>query len=500
MVREQIKRLIYLALYALFSKIRLMILPLLIVPSLVIVSSLLTQKQYINNATILIEESSLLNPFLDDLSFSFELKGRMDALKTLIIGRKVLTDVAKTTGLVAQDASEIEVDEMQRRLSQGLSLALVGDELVKISFTWPVREQMQPVLEQVVEKFIESLLAPTKTSLDTSEQFFLQQLEVLRAELELSEDLLAQFKNRNSETLPQLFSANRNALDGLEHQLREKRVLLSGAQGRLDALVKKLSKTNPVVGILEDKIVHLESDIALLRTRYTDKHSQIQAKFRELENLRTRQNELLAQHKELDVNDMNKLWQMANTLPGQGAEGNLLVSQLVAFQEAKNNVEQQQQEFDMVTSQLNTISSRLLQTNDIEKELRKLERDYDVKQLLYKEMLSRYEMAKVTGKLVRYEGPDKIKTIERAYSPTQVVNTPLGLIIVIGIILGLVAGIAVIFVSALLDSSVKDVASIEQITGGKVLVVLPVIDQSTYVPSSPIENPAASQLSRGHHD
>ena len=43
------------------------------------------------------------------------------------------------------------------------------------------------------------------------------------------------------------------------------------------------------------------------------------------------------------------------------------------------------------------------------KQLRKLERDYDVKQSLYKDMLSRYEMAKVTGKLVKYEGPDKVK-------------------------------------------------------------------------------------------
>ena len=483
MVREQIKRLIYLALYALYSRIRLMILPMLLVPSVVILSSLMAEKQYVNHATVLIEESALLNPFLDDLSFSFELSDRMDALKTLIIGRKVLSEVAKQSGLVDDYASELEVDDMQRKLAQGLSLSLVGDELVKISFKWPVREQMKPVLEAVVEQFIERLLAPTKTSLDTSEQFFLQQLEVLRGELEYSEDMLSQFKSTHSDTLPQLFSANRGALDDLERLRREKSVSLSGAKGRLEALAKKLSKTNPVLGILEDKIVKIESEVALLRTRYTDQHSQIQARFRELEHLRERQAQLMSNSKDLDTNDMEKLWQMANSLPAhQGAAGetNLLVSQLVALQEAKNNVEQQQQELDMLIGQIASISSRLLQTNDIEKELRKLERDYDVKQLLYKEMLGRYEMAKVTGKLVRYEGPDKSKTIERAFSPTHAINTPIILTIIIALILGVVAGIAVIFVSVLLDSGVKDVRTVEQLTGAKVLAVMPLMAEPAY--------------------
>ena len=63
-------------------------------------------------------------------------------------------------------------------------------------------QKMKIVLEKVVEKFIERLLAPTRASLDTSEQFFYQQLMSLREELELSEESLATFKAKNSNTLP----------------------------------------------------------------------------------------------------------------------------------------------------------------------------------------------------------------------------------------------------------------------------------------------------------
>jgi capsular polysaccharide biosynthesis protein len=91
-------------------------------------------------------------------------------------------------------------------------------------------------------------------------------------------------------------------------------------------------------------------------------------------------------------------------------------------------------------------------------------------------MLSRYEMAKITGKLVRYEGPDKVKTIERSFSPTSAINTPLIVILFIGIGLGVLAGGASIFLSFLCDSSIQDIDSIEKTTGLKVISVMPIIE------------------------
>lgn len=483
LVETQIKRLVYLALYALYQKARMMVLPLLVVPTLVFLMALSSEKLYTNHATILIEESALLNPFLDDLSFSFELSDRMDALRTLVLSRKVLNAVAKDAGLVEQDAPLIEIDKMQQKLSQAISLSLVGDELVRIHFKWPEREQMKPVLEQVVEKFIERLLAPTKASLDTSEQFFADQLGQIRTELEGAEDKLARFKSDNRDALPELLAANQEALQRLEKQRQLKTVQLSGTQAKFDTLSSKLGKTNPIMGVLEQRIIFIESEIALLRTRYTDKHSKVQIKLRELGNLKMRQTELINQHDSVDTTDLDKLWQLANTLPneGDGSESSLLVSQLVTLQDAKNQLHQEQNELQMLESQIEVLTKRLSSTTDTDKTLRQLERDYEVKQTLYRDMLSRYEMAKVTGKLVRYEGPDKVKTIERAYSPTRPINNSLVTSAIIGLILGLLTGITFIFVSTLLDNRIKDVSTIEKLTGQPVLIKIPVIADKSEV-------------------
>jgi len=125
------------------------------------------------------------------------------------------------------------------------------------------------------------------------------------------------------------------------------------------------------------------------------------------------------------------------------------------------------------------VSERLLVTSDIEKQLRKLERDYDVKQSLYKDMLGRYEMAKVTGKLVKYEGPDKVKTIERAYSPTQPINTSLVVAIIMGIVLGIFTSVTCVFVATLFDSHLKDIQTIEKLSSLDVVTILPIVGSST---------------------
>ncbi len=475
----QIKRLIYLMLYALYERGRVLLVALLVVPVLVIAIGLSSQKYYVNHATILIEESALLNPFLDDLSFSFELSDRMEALQTLVLSRKVLSSIAKDTQLVNESASDIEIDRMQQKLSEALSFSMVGDELVRIHFKWTQREQMKPVLEQVVEHFIQRLLAPTKASLDTSERFFAEQLNSIRSELERAEDKLAEFKSSNRQALPELLSSNQDSLKHIEKQKQLKHISLSGAKARLETLTTKLGKANPVLGVLEDKIIRLESEVALLRTRYTDKHSRVQSSVRELQNLKLRQNELMSQNHELDINDIDKLWQVANTLPGDSGqvENSLLVSQLITLQEAKNQVSAFENEIKMLDSQIEVITTRIAETNQIEKQLRQLERDYDVKQTLYKDMLSRYEMAKVTGKLVRYEGPDKVKTIERAYSPTRPINHSILIICLIGIVLGLLTGATLIFVTSLLDLRITSLATIEKLTGKPVLTTIPDMTQ-----------------------
>ena len=486
-VRQQITRLVYLALYALYRRIRLFIVPLVILPVFVVLHGITAEKYYENHASVLLEESALLNPFLDELSFSFELAERIDALETLVLSRSVINDIALSTGIISVDTPLIEAELLNEELRQNITMSMVGDDLVKVQFKWHQPEVMKTVLEQIVETFIEKLLAPTKTSLDTSEQFFQAQLENLRLDLEQADSDLAMFRSENRSELPQLFMSNQEALQTVERQRQLKSVELSGVRARLEMLEQKLGKANPVIGLLEDKIIRAESELALLKTRYTDKHSRVVNIQRQIITLKAKQSELIDSADDLKDLDIDRLWQVANTLPEEEGAGqpNLLVTQIVTLQEIRNQHAQVIEEMAMLDAQVDSLTQRLTQSSEVDKQLRILERDYEVKSDLYRDMLSRYEMAKLTGKLVQYEGPDKVKQIERAYSPTRPISSPISLIAIMGVVLGVFAGCLFVFVAELLDSTVKDKVTAEKLINRPVLSILPVLNPSASNTSAP---------------
>lgn len=477
-VRQQIKRLIYIMVYALYRRARLLVMPILLIPIFVTFHGMNSEKYYVSHASVLLEESSLLNPFLDELSFSFELEDRIDAIKTMVLSRDVLNNLVENANMVPPEMGLVERDILIENVKSNLTISVVGDELVRIHFKWHQPEKMVVVLEGVVDAFVERLLAPTKTSLDSSEAFFEIQLEHFRTDLEAADDRLADYRAKHSSELPQLFMSNQEAFQTVQRQRQQKSVELSGVKARLDMLEAKLGKANPVLGILEDKIIRAESELALLRTKYTDRHSKVAEVIRQIETLKLRQSEILQSPENTQDIDIDRLWQLANTLPdsGNANEPNLLVSQIIALQEARNRHAQVIQEMTMLDQQVEDLSNRLSTSSEVERQLRILERDYDVKSDLYRDMLSRYEMAKISGKLVRYEGPDKVKQIERAYSPTQSINTPLATIVITGIILGIVTGVLFVFVAELLDASVKDKVTVEKLTSKPVLAILPVVN------------------------
>jgi uncharacterized protein involved in exopolysaccharide biosynthesis len=290
--------------------------------------------------------------------------------------------------------------------------------------------------------------------------------------------LLATFRSEHRSELPQLFISNQEALETVERQRQLKSVELSGVKARLDMLEKKLGKANPVIGLLEDNIIRAESELAILKTRYTEKHSKIVNLNRQIETLKAKQREILQSADDVQNIDIDRLWQLANTLPGEDQDNqtNLLVTQIVALQESRNQYAQVIEEMAMLDAQVEGLTLRLTQSSEVDKQLRKLERDYSVKSDLYSDMLSRYEMAKLTGKLVRYEGPDKVKQIERAYSPTRPINSPLSLTVIIGLVLGIFAGVLFVFVAELLDPTVKDKQTAEKLINRPVITVLPMIE------------------------
>ncbi|MCV5225278.1 hypothetical protein OFC57_40865, partial [Escherichia coli] len=67
--------------------------------------------------------------------------------------------------------------------------------------------------------------------------------------------------------------------------MAEKEAELAGVTRSLGSLDQQLSKTNPVIGKIEEQISEIRSELTLLRAKYAEAHSLVLGKLRELKRL-----------------------------------------------------------------------------------------------------------------------------------------------------------------------------------------------------------------------
>ncbi len=461
----------------------LIVVPILVMPFVGLAGGLLSPKSYETFTTILIQEPAKQNPFLEDLTVATNLEGRMEALNALLHSRHILADVAFSLKMIDKETPEKEVQRMIGELSRNLSARLVGEELVEIKYRARNPIGMDEVLKRVSIRFVERIIAPQRSSISNSEAFLDQELQARRQDLEDAEQQLATYKNENAEALPALHSANVARLDRLRQKLAIRSSELEGARASLTVMKQRLSQTNPVVGRLEEAVVEIRSRLAVLRARYTDRHSSVQAALRELKTLEDERARLLAQSKDLTEADMERLWNMATTARVTMDEGvqPLLVSQFQALQTAQNQVVTLTQEVDGIKAEVAKLEQQVADFGNHERRLTELTREIAVKRKIYQDLAERHQLARVTGSLGRAEEQERVKLIDPPFQPTTPSNLPLPFFIIAGLAGGIALGFGMALAIELIDTRLRRRDQLTEIIGVPVLARIPVLEPQGFL-------------------
>lgn len=452
--------------------------PMFLLPIAGLIIGLSSDKKYTNHTSMLIQETAKMNPFLEDFAVSAMLKERKEALKTLLHSRHILGAVARERKLISESDSAREIDHIIRTLSNALTVSFKGKDLIRIDFTTHSPIAMKETLESISSQFIEQLLAPERSSMKDSSRFLKEHLEHRKLELENSENALAAFKNQHAAELPELHLSNITRLTKLKHRLSERESELAGAIKSLGGLDQQLSKTNPVIGVIEKKIVKIRSALALYRSRYTDQHSKIKGALRNLRRLEEERQQLITNSDR--STDIDVLWDIASTASVKSGNSQpLLISQLENLQGARSRVIALEEESMSLRKMIHQLENRTKAYGEQEKQLSKLDRDLKVKRDLYNDLLQRYEMARVTGSLGIFEQEKRVKIIDRPFTPSFPTNPPLLLFVFGGFAAGIFLGIGLALIFELTDTALRTRAQLETLLDVPVFSRIPPLNNQS---------------------
>lgn len=460
-------------LYGAWRQRYVIVIPMLILPIIGLLVANLTPKKYDSHTSMLIQETAKMNPFLEDIAVSTMLKDRINALKTLLHSRHVLYSVAEELELIDSTMSSIEQEQIINDLSQRLMVTQLGKDFLKISLTSDTPDRMEETLTSVSEHFIAQLLAPERSSIEDSSNFLAIHIEKRREALDEAEQALALYRNNNIESTPEIQSQSLNRLAALKQSLSEKEAEMAGVKKSLGSMDQQLSRTNPVIGKIEDQIIDIRSELTLLQAKYTNKHSAVQAKLRELERLESERKTLL-EMKQPNLNS-DQLWDIAssNTFNDVSELQPLLVTQLHSLQLVRARFESLKEETKSLKTMIFELENKANNFGQNAKEMYRLQRDVQIKRQLYDELVERYEMAQLTGSLGVFEQNKRVKIIDLPYTPSIPSNMPSFIFVIAGLIAGIGFGIGLAILFELFDSSVKGSAQVEEVLGVPVVTVIP---------------------------
>lgn len=427
------------------------------------VAVLSIQNVYEASARVYLDTQGALRPLLKGLAVEPNIESELNVVRQAMVSGPAVEAIARDVGVdtsgVTAKQREAALSNFQKRIAISRdSQSSSSDGVYRISFKSYNREQSLGVVKRLLDSFVEGTLGGKRTGQVDAQRFLTQQIADYEKRLNAAEDRLADFKRRNVGKMPtdkgDYFSRLQTEMTGLTDVSSS----LSLAEARRDELARQLSGEEPYLfgfensnssaaaaspgaGDVAMRIQDLERKREELLLRFTPKHPEVVALDRTLADLQLRQDA-----------------ELKRVRAGMKATGDLSSSlkvnpiyQSVQLQskQAAVQVAELRRDYALRSSRVAELRHMVNSVPEVEAELSRLNRDYEVTRTQYQALLQRLDTAKLTDEADK-TGTVTFKVIEPPSVPETPISIKRGLLLAAVLIGGVAAGIALAYLMNLL--------------------------------------------------
>ena len=360
----------------------------------------------------------------------------------VLLGRQQLEKVARETDLYLRATTDLEADELIRGLRSRITIASDRRQanVYQIRYSDSEPAMARAVVNTLLNNFIDDTLGANREGTRNAQEFLRNEINSLETELTSAEQELANFKRANVGKMPgkegDYFARLQTEMEDLEttrSQLRQ-------ANRRRDTLRQQLTggeQASTLNGTtsqseIDERITENERSLENLQLRFTDLHPDVIAIQEALEQLREQKQEQMDQLLETDGVGIVSDNPVIQNIQIELANVNVGISSLLEMESTH-------------VSKIDEFREMVDVLPQIEAELARLNRDYDVKLAQYRSLLQRLEVADLSQAAELSENI-KFQIIDPPRLPTDPAapGRPIMLVLVLLLGLGAGAGVAVI--------------------------------------------------------
>jgi len=401
-------------------------------------------------ARVYVDTRTRLSQVTQGIGVESNIASEAEGVREALLGGPQLEKVARLSMPDYASASPGQQAAIISGLRTRLQVEATGErnrpaDLYMITYTDQDRQTARRVVDQLLKLFLANALGGSQEGSERAQQFLTQQIAEYDKKLAAAESRLADFKRHNAGLVPGATGGDYfTRLHGDTDDLDKDRLALTVAEQKRDELQRQLSSEQPgmVSGAAggggadtSSAIRETQARLDELLLRFTDKHPDVIAARRTLEDLKKRQQTEIAAVRRGDQAAIAASGLAANPVY-QGIKLQLSRAD-VEVAAARRQVADREGKIAELRKMINTAP-------EVEAEFARLNRDYDVTRGQYQALVERLNRAKLSDKaeatgVVRFQVVDPPTGSDQPVSPDRI---RLILVVLLG---GLAAGVGVAY-------------------------------------------------------
>lgn len=353
--------------------------------------------QYSSKATVHIDTTSVMQPLLRGLAVETNPEQEFNVVSHMLLSRDNLLTVIRETDMDHGISSPEAREKMVAQLASSIRLKNMGgigqnSSIYEISYDSSDAETAFKVVFNLLNTLIENTLNSGRMDTAMAEEFLDEQIKEYEQRLEQGEQRLAEFKKKNTGFMPNEKGGYYDRLRSQQEMIDSTTSALRLAKQRYNELRQQLSGEKPMIGsnnfsnATAAKLRTYQEQLNDLLTQFTDEHPDVKA-------LRAR------------IADLQKGSDPDN-VPGSNLGNDTDVALNPVYQDLKALESRARVEVSTLQVQLSEQRQRLAELQQsvdiipqVEADLIKLNRDYDITKERYLALVERRESARLAQKV-----------------------------------------------------------------------------------------------------
>lgn len=402
---------------------------------------------------------------------------RIGFIKQLVMTNARLEEIIRKFGLYPEETAALPMARVIAKFRKNVDVAAVRDPYAsratiafKVSFDHTDPVVARDVATELVNLFLAENTRTRNARASETAAFLRQETQRL-SDLARSLDMqVAEFKQKNSDALPENLSLKISMLQKSDYDLRSvQRDIASADQERrfletqLNALAVRVPIGKDATSALltpQERLQVLKSDLARASALYTEAHPDI-ARFKRM--IAQTEAELARQGKP-----------RTDQTPPRDPERAQIEAKIASIDTRILSLRDQEAE---LSARMSTLQAQILKTPEVEQGLRQISFDYQAASKDYDQVRTKLQQAELAENLESQRLAERFILLEPPAIPISPDRPNRLQFLVMALILALGGGGAVALAAELLDNRVQDPPMLATLVGERPLAVIPQIER-----------------------